>query len=382
MRITSIILALAVVVGLAYWFGLRHDDGLETLMAAGRGGETAEVPSDPAPEIEAAPQTSTSAPAERNGPVPVTVLASAAADTAREFVLRGRTEANRFVEVKAETDGRVVSEPLRRGASVEAGAVLCRLDPGTREAQLESARAQLAEARIQSDAATRLSAQGFAAETARAQREYALEAAQAALELVELDYDRLEVRAPFSGLLESDAAEYGSLLNSGDTCATVIDLSRVKAVGFVSERMVDLLRLGQPAEVRLVNGLTRTGAISFVARMADPETRTYEVEIALANDDMRLRDGMTAEINVALPAERGHLLPESALTLDDDGRLGVRLVADGRARFAPVEILHDDPKGIWVTGLPDRAEVIVVGQEFVGDGRPVIPSRVGWDDLG
>src|SRR5690606_20076049 len=49
-------------------------------------------------------------------------------------LLRGRTEAARQVTVSAETSGRIVSQPLRKGAFVAEGQLLCQLDPGTRAA--------------------------------------------------------------------------------------------------------------------------------------------------------------------------------------------------------------------------------------------------------
>jgi multidrug efflux system membrane fusion protein len=59
------------------------------------------------------------------------------------------------------------------------------------------------------------------------------------------------------------------------------------------------------------------------------------------------------------------------LTLDDDGRIGVRVAESGVARFYPITIIREEVDGVWVGGLPDSASVIVVGQEFVRDGRAV-----------
>ena len=70
-----------------------------------------------------------------------------------------------------------------------------------------------------------------------------------------------------------------------------------------------------------------------------------------------------------------HRLPQSALTLNNDGQLGVRLVGpDDIVAFAPVEVLRDEVDGIWVSGLPERADVIVVGQDFVTRGVRVKPT--------
>lgn len=357
MRLPSLLIAVLIAAGLYWWFAVR-------------------------PASEPLPDPVTKAPEEtRDAPVPVMVLESVAQERSDALILRGRTAASRSVDVPAETQGRVISQPIRAGARVEKGQLLCELDPGARPAQLAEAKAKLAEARTESTAATTLSSKGFAAETTRIAREAQLEAAQAAVDLVELDIERLQIFAPFSGLLETDTAELGSLLQPGQVCATVIDLSDVKVEGFVSETTVDKLSVGAEATARLVNGREARGEITFISRMADPETRTFEVEVTLPNPDGAIRDGMTAEIAVPLPAETAHLIPQSALTLDDDGRLGVRIAEGKTTRFVPVEILSDERQGVWVSGLPERAEVLVVGQEFVTDGRTIAPTRVGWDDL-
>ncbi|MEM7498908.1 MAG: efflux RND transporter periplasmic adaptor subunit [Pseudomonadota bacterium] len=374
MRFTSILAALVVVAGLAWWFGLREGNlaqmmALTTATEPGAEGARTEEAATGAPVSNGTP-----APQAVETPVPVMTVRSVAEPALEQARLRGRTEALRAVDVEAETTGLIVSEPLRAGTRVSAGDVLCRLDEGSRAAQLSEAEAKLDEARAEASAARSLSEKGFTAATAAKAREAELQAAEAALRLIEIDIERLELRAPFDGVLESDTAELGSRLGPGDTCARVIDLSRVKVTAFVSELDVDRLAVGQSVEVGLVNGAERRGEIRFVGRMADEQTRTYRVEAILENPDGTLRDGMTAEIRVVLHGGEAHRLPLSALTLDDNGRLGVRTVGEeSRARFVPVRVVRDTADGVWVAGLPDRAEVIVVGQEFVRDGRLVDP---------
>ena len=90
---------------------------------------------------------------------------------------------------------------------------------------------------------------------------------------------------------------------------------------------------------------------------------------------MLIRDGQTVEIAIGSDGADAHFLPQSALTLDNDGNLGVRLVGeDDLVAFAPVTVLRDTPGGIWVQGLPEAANVIVVGQEFVIAGVRVAPT--------
>ncbi len=359
MRLTSLALALLSASALYYWFAVRGPD--EGAM------------------VQPALTTATNgAVANQNQPVPVPVMVieSQARPTVNRLVLRGRTVAVRNVSVPAETAGLVRSQPLRKGATVAKSDVLCRIDPGARAAQLLEAEARLAEALIEVEAATTLSQKGFTAETTLTARQAQFKAAQAKVDLVNLDIARLVIRAPFDGVLETDTAEIGSRLDLGDTCATVIDLSSVKVSGYVSEQEVDQILPGQTATARLINGRIIPGKITFISRVSDPETRTYLVEVILPNDDGRIRDGMTAELSIDLPAEVAHRIPQTALTLNDSGRLGVRLAVAGKARFVEVQIIADETDGIWVTGLPQTASVIVIGQEFVRDGRAVLPTAI------
>ncbi len=361
--------------------------------------------------------------------VKVVVLRSVARQVDTAVTLRGQTEAARTVDVRAETSATVVSEPLRKGARVEAGQEMCRLDEGTRgtalaqaRAQLDEARArvpesqarlaqslaQLEEARINLNASSKLSDSGFASTTRVASTEAALataeasvesaraglqgaqsgiQTAQAAVATAQKEIERLTIRAPFGGMLESDTAELGSLLQSGSLCATIIQLDPIKLVAFVPETEVARVALGAPATAHLARGsgaLTGNsrssgkevqGRVTFLSNSADETTRTFRVEIEVPNRESRIRDGQTAEIQISAEGATAHLLPQSALTLNDEGTLGVRTITpDAIVEFHPVSLMRDTPEGVWLTGLDQTAEVIVLGQEFVIAGVKVAPT--------
>jgi multidrug efflux system membrane fusion protein len=307
----------------------------------------------------------------RSDAVSVVALHSVAQEVQSGIILRGRTEAARRVDVRSQTSGLVVSEPLRKGASVEEGQLLCSLDPGIRSAQLAEAKARLADAEISAANAADLAARGFGPETAVVSRQAGLQSAQAGVLQIEQEISRLEIRAPFAGLLETDSAEIGSLMQPGGLCATIIDLNTVKLVGFATETDINKIELGALAGADLVSGKRVIGQVTFLSRSSDPVTRTFRVEITVDNADLSIRDGETAEIGIALTGEMGHLLPQHVLTLDMNGTLGVRVAEDGFARFMPVTVLRDGAEGIWLAGLPDTVDVITVGLEFTIDGSEI-----------
>ncbi|NOX41430.1 MAG: efflux RND transporter periplasmic adaptor subunit [Alphaproteobacteria bacterium] len=313
------------------------------------------------------------APIELAARPPVTVLVqkSTAQQVVSGLVLRGRTEAARNIDVRSQTSSLVISEPLQKGSFVREGQLLCQLDVGNRQVALLESQARLAEAKINETAATSLAEKGFGSETVAAARRAGLETAQAGLERAKREITRLSIRAPFDGLLESDTAQLGALLQPGSLCGNVLQLDPIKLVGFVPEQDIGRIKFGAQAGGRLVDGSKVAGTVSFLSRSADPQTRTFRIEVTVPNPDMAIRDGSTAEIFISYSGARAHLLPQSALTLDDGGNLGVRAVVDGRAKFMPVEIVRDSTKGVWLSGLPEQVDVIVVGQEYAIDGRQV-----------
>jgi multidrug efflux system membrane fusion protein len=346
--------------------------------------------------------------------ISVVVIESTAKIIDSAVILRGETAAARLVEVRSETSGQVVNEPLRKGMEISQGQILCGLDPGTRQAsladavaglaeararvpetqaKLDEAQARLMEAKINFNAANKLSEGGYASETRVASAKASVRAAEAAIASATAGFDstrskiqsaqasvaiakkeveRIFLKAPFPGILETDTAELGTLLQPGALCAKIIQLNPIKFVGFVPETELNRIVKGSKATAKLINGKEIQGKVTFISRSADQTTRTFRVEIEADNTDLSISKGQTSEILIASEGTQAHLLPQSALTLDDNGALGVRTVDDAsKVVFFETDILRDTMKGVWLKGLPEKINVIILGQEYVTDGVDV-----------
>ncbi|NBQ27806.1 MAG: HlyD family efflux transporter periplasmic adaptor subunit, partial [Rhodobacteraceae bacterium] len=285
MRIVSIITAILVT---AFLFVIVFKrDQLAEFTATGSAANAAEQP--------ALADDTPAAPANTDDEVAFKVVAfsSKASTIDSAVVLRGETQAARTVTARAETNGLIINTPLRKGTFVGEADVLCQLDPGTRaanlsdakarlesararvpetQARLEEAKAKLDEAKINFNAANKLSEGGFASESRVANAQATvrsaeaavasakagfdttrsgIQSAEAAVASAEKEIERLTIRAPFAGLLETDTAELGSLLQPGAACATIIQLDPIKLVAFVPETEWSRVHLGAPAMARL-----------------------------------------------------------------------------------------------------------------------------------
>jgi membrane fusion protein, multidrug efflux system len=296
------------------------------------------------------------------------------------IVVNAKTAPARAVAIRAETDGRVVELGAERGAAVEAGDLLVRIDARERAAMVEQAKAALRMREIEYDAARQLGAKGFQSETRVAEAEANLEAAQATLEQARIRLDHTEIRAPFDGVLEIRPVELGDFVDVGDEVATVIDQDPFLVTGEVSETEVGHLAVGMAGSATLVSGQTVEGRLRYIGSRADPATRTFTAELEVPNEGGRFSAGASAELQIIYDRALAHRVPASMLALSDEGVVGVKTVdGDNQVVFHPAEIVRADGDSLWIAGLPERVRAITVGQGFVRAGdevRPVAESAV------
>ena len=293
-----------------------------------------------------------------------------------EAPLRGKTKAKSVVSVMPETSGVLQTVHVQKGQRVAAGDLLCTLESGTRQAAVDQANATLAQAQQDFDTNKALREKGLASANSANAMEVGLKAAQSAVNNATTELARTEVRTKVAGVVQDPLATPGSALGPQVPCATVVELDPMLFVGAVPEARIGLAKTGLAASVTTITGQTIEGKVSYIASIADAATRSFPVEIELPNTDGSLRDGITATATVNLGTAPAHMLPQSVLTLDDDGVLGVRTVTDNVVAFYPVTILKDTREGVWVSGLPPKVDVITVGQEYVQDGQKVNATNV------
>ncbi len=302
----------------------------------------------------------------------VQVTPSLAADYAPPIYIRARTEAERDIRVMAEVDGLVANIWPYEGQLVEQGTVLCALDKEDRSVRLAQARAQLAKAKIDYEAALALKDSGFQSRSQIASAKASLALAEAELERTNIALDKTQILAPFRGVLERSLIQPGDFLQRGQPCAHLLELDPIIVSGEVSESAVKQLQVGSSALVKLDDVIQRRGVVRYLAKSASNVTRSYRVEVALANPDLSLLSGMTAEVIVRGISQRAHFISSSLLTLLDDGKLGVRAVDENNiVQVHSVALIGDQKDGIWVAGLPETVRLIVVGQEYVSEGQSV-----------
>lgn len=297
--------------------------------------------------------------------------------------VRGRTQASRHVQVRAEQAGRIVGEPIPRGARVSTGDLLCEIAVDNRESNLREAIALREQAQFEYAASLDLQGRGLQSDVAVAQLKAALESSKAGVSRAELALSQTRILAPFDGVVETRTVEIGDLLNVGAVCASVLDDTPMLLIGLVPEQDVNGVRVGAEVSGKLLSGELVNGTVSYLARAADAASRSYRIEVAVDEIHSGLREGITVELMVAAKSINAHLIPSSALTLDDSGSIGIKSIGtDKKISYQRVAIVGDDTNqlnpGIWVSGLSGTVTLVTLGQEIVFPGQTV-DANFDWD---
>jgi len=321
----------------------------------------------------------------------------------------GRFVAKQRVEVRARVSGYLDSVHFHEGQLIEAGQLLFVIDQRPFIANVERARANLAQAQTQLRVAqlefergTRLEAsKAMSRETMeerRAKRDSAqaeVDAAQAALRSAELDLGFTEVRAPMAGRVSDIRIDVGNVISGGTAdstlLTTIVSLDPIELEIEASEsefmRYTRLDSAGKrkssrdvenPVEARLIDeqDWPHKGHMTFVDNELDPVTGTMLGRATFPNPDHVLLPGMFARARLYGEGEHeAVLIPDAAIVTDQATKLVMVVGADDVVEARPVTLgpLID---GLRVVrqGLTADERIVVVGVQRARPGQKVTPE--------
>lgn len=292
----------------------------------------------------------------------------------RKITLQGQVHAKRQLSIQAETSGTITSLPINKGARIVASSLIAKLSIDGRASELKEAQARINTAASEQAATTKLQKQGLQSQLKADQAQAALASARAALERIELEIARIEIRTPFSGIINRLPVEMGQQIEKGTVIAEIVDDSSFRVNASVAQQSVHQLTLGQTVSVTLITGAELEGKLTFISAVADPATRSFEIEAVIENDGQQIAAGTSASVTIPVEKVEALFVSPSTIALSDQGDIGIKTVnEDNLVAFYPVTLVQTDSSGAWVTGVPSGSRIITLGQGFVNEGQEVEP---------
>jgi RND family efflux transporter MFP subunit len=354
--------------------------------------------------------TQPSAPTSSSPPPKVTISQPVARDVVEWEEYTGRLEAVQSVEVRARVSGYLQSVHFKDGSVVKTGDLLFVIDPRPYQAELERAKAEVAQANTQLERAEkdlarvqRLLRSRAASEeevdtrfSDRRQAQASVQAARAMVEAAQLNVEFTQVRAPLSGRISRNFVSVGNLINGGTGQATlltrIVSLDPIYCYFETDERAyleeVRRSHTGEgtnahnsrtPVSLALTDEaeFVHQGYLDFIDNRLDPSTGTITGRAVLPNPTLLLTPGLFARVRVpASDTYKALMLPPEAVGYDLSQQFLFVVNEQNQVEYRRVTVGPIiDGLRIIRDGVQPEDWVIVNGIQRVTTGKKVIPEK-------
>lgn len=310
-----------------------------------------------------------------NGAAAVDVARVASANVVEDLNSVGTLRSNEAVMVRPEVAGRISQLNFHDGQPVKKGQLLVAFEAGVNRAEVRQARAELDIARANLARNEDLAKRNFISTRARDESAANVQVLEAKLALAEAKLAKMEIRAPFPGVVGMRNVSVGDYVKDGADLVNLEDISSVKVDFRVPEKYAGQIRPGQQIEV-MVDAFPDK---SFKARVdaIDPQVdstgRSALLRGRIDNPQGRLKPGMFARVRLIL-SERSNAMtvPEEAIVPQGE-RSVVWKVVEGKALRAEVRTGQRRAGQVEILeGLRAGDTVVIAGQMRLSqDGAPV-----------
>lgn len=287
----------------------------------------------------------------------------------------GFSEASRIVIIKSQVEGKVSSKTFEKGKFYKAGSQLVLVDPEDKIAKLKEMEALLNQRKKEYEVAEKLFEKGFRSEVKLSESRTNFENALALFEKSQVELNNTKILTPFDSTIEDSYVELGDYVKKGDNIAKIVDLDPIFIKINVTENEIGNLRLNQKTLIK-ISDKSYKGHINYISKTSDPLTRNFKVEIQINNANKKIISGLSSEVIISLSEEDAYLIPSSLISLDNQGKIGVKVVKEKKVSFLTVDIISDTGNGYWINSNSNKNledyMLITQGHEYVTEGENVI----------
>ena len=185
------------------------------------------------------------------------------------------------------------------------------------------------------------------------------------------EFNKIALMAPFNGIILDGHKIEGELVTPGSSVYEIIDLSKIKIVGYLNENEIKGIDIKNKVEVSILDKIIE-GTIDYISPIADYNTKTFEISVIFDNLDLSIRDGLSAELKIYKEKIKVHKISPSVLSLGDDGDIGIKVLnQDNEVIFKEIVIIEDTSEYMLISGLEDKENIITIGQQYVSSGDKV-----------
>jgi len=285
----------------------------------------------------------------------------------------GTVLANEEVELKSEVSGRVTAIRFDEGSRITRGLIMVKLDDSELKAQLKKLSVQEEYAKHDSSRQAQLMEVSATTQEVYDMAMSRLKTIQADKEVVMVQIDKTEIRAPFNGILGLRNISQGSYITPATIITDIQEIDPIKLEFKIPEKYANYIKPGMVVSFTVASSTQNFKAqVYAVEPKIDFNTRTVTVRAKSSNLGYELFPGGFADIAITLEKmDQALVVPSNAVVPDLNGQI-IFIYRNGKVRQVGVEIGVRTERTIQITeGLNPMDTVIVTGLLQVKDGLPV-----------
>lgn len=308
-------------------------------------------------------------------PVRVKVMKVALSEQKTSGRFSGTVEEAAGTPLSFSVMGTVNAVSFRLGDRVEKGQLLASLDATSVRSSYDAAKAALVQAEDAYRRMKELHGKGSLPEIKWVEVQSKLQQARSMEEMARKNLKDCKLYAPFSGVIADKSVEVGQNVIPGMAVGKLLGVSRLKVKISMPESEIASVSLHQKAEIVVpaLGSRRFSGMVSEKGIMADPFSRSYEMNIDVADAGGDLMPGMVAEVRLA-GADGGTavIVPARIVQLDEKNRSFVWIDNNGVAEKRVISCGDFAGDGVVITsGLKVEDRIIVEGQQKVCNGTKI-----------
>lgn len=300
--------------------------------------------------------------------VKVKVETISAQDVQQLSEFTATVEANVKNNIAPQTPFRIEKLFAEVGDHVKAGQLLVKMD----ETNLKQSKVQLDNQELEFKRIDELYKVGGASKSA-------WDAQKTSLDVAKESYRNLaentKLLSPISGVITARNYDSGDMYSGGEPIFTVEEIRPVKLLVNVSESLFTKVKKGNEVDVKLdvYGDELFKGKVSLIYPTIDPATRTFPVEIKIANGDEKVRPGMFARVTMDFGHINHVVAPDrSVVKQSGAGDRYIYVYKDGKVSYQKVELgRRMGDKYEIISGVADGDQVVVSGQSRLNNGMEV-----------
>ena len=303
-----------------------------------------------------------------NAPVSVDIAIAAAQVVDKVIEVNGSVVASEFVDIRPESNGRIVFLQIPEGKMVTAGTVLAKLNDADLQAQMQKIKVQLALAIINEQRNYKLlEAKGIN------QSDYDISLQQVNSLKADIAYtqsliDKTVIKAPFAGQMGLKQVSLGAYISTATTIVSLQKVDQLKVDFTLPEIYQNYIKVGKKVTVESIAnpGVKMTATIAAIEPQIIATSRNIKVR---ANLQGKLMPGAYTKVFLGENQQKPSILVPSNIIIPDSKVKQLILVKNGKAKFVNVETGYRTASGVEITsGIQIGDSLIVAGMLFVRDG--------------